>query len=149
MRRTGGVGVLAALVLLATACGGGEEPPAESRRIEIEMTDNEFEPATIRVGAGERVTFVFVNNGDVVHEAFVGTAPEQEEHEREMSTDSDMTGMEGMEGMDESGGHVASVVEPGLTDELTYTFEDPAEFLIGCHQPGHYEAGMRVSIEAA
>ena len=29
---------------------------------------------------------------------------------------------------------------------MTYTFKGGESLLIGCHQPGHYEAGMKVSL---
>jgi uncharacterized cupredoxin-like copper-binding protein len=38
------------------------------------------------------------------------------------------------------------LLEPGKSGELTHTFEEAGEILIGCHQPGHYEAGMKTTI---
>lgn len=40
--------------------------------------------------------------------------------------------------------HVLTVapVQPGATDAFRYTFEQAGEILAGCHEPGHYEAGM-------
>lgn len=37
-------------------------------------------------------------------------------------------------------------IEPGETAELTWTFTDPGTVLMGCHEPGHYDAGMRGTI---
>lgn len=37
-------------------------------------------------------------------------------------------------------------VRPGETGELTVTFDKPGDVVIGCHQPGHYEAGMRATV---
>ena len=37
-------------------------------------------------------------------------------------------------------------VEPGETAELTHTFDQPGQTLIGCHQPGHYTGGMKVTV---
>jgi uncharacterized cupredoxin-like copper-binding protein len=52
-----------------------------------------------------------------------------------------------------TGGHSAHggsddalTVEPGKTGELQHTFDAAGETLIGCHEPGHYEAGMRVAV---
>ena len=137
---------LLAAVLLAvvlTACGGDDEPAGDARRIEIDMTDNAYDPETVEVTSGERVTFVFTNDGEAVHEAYIGTAEDQEAHAEEMAG-----GDGGGHDMDGSGGE-ALEVEPGDTGELTYTFEDSGEYLIGCHQPGHYEDGMRLSVEIA
>lgn len=39
----------------------------------------------------------------------------------------------------------AITLGPGKTGELTYSFERAGTVEVGCHQPGHYAAGMRVS----
>lgn len=41
----------------------------------------------------------------------------------------------------------AGVVEPGQTETFDYTFASQAgEILAGCHEPGHYDAGMVAKI---
>jgi uncharacterized cupredoxin-like copper-binding protein len=45
-----------------------------------------------------------------------------------------------------SGGGDALTVQPGKTRELEHTFDEAGEVLIGCHQPGHYDAGMKVTV---
>jgi uncharacterized cupredoxin-like copper-binding protein len=40
-------------------------------------------------------------------------------------------------------------VEPGEEGEITYTFGSAGELMIGCHEPGHYEAGMNVAVNVA
>jgi uncharacterized cupredoxin-like copper-binding protein len=37
-------------------------------------------------------------------------------------------------------------IAPGDSVTVLATFEEPGEVLIGCHQPGHWEAGMRGTI---
>ena len=37
-------------------------------------------------------------------------------------------------------------VEPDETGEITHTFAEGDRLLIGCHEPGHYEAGMHGTI---
>jgi uncharacterized cupredoxin-like copper-binding protein len=37
-------------------------------------------------------------------------------------------------------------VAAGETKELTWAFTEPGTVLIGCHQPGHYDAGMKGQI---
>ena len=54
----------------------------------------------------------------------------------------DMGGM----GHDEPDG---VAVEPGATEMLEYTFEEAGEILAGCHEAGHYEAGMVTSMTVA
>ena len=38
------------------------------------------------------------------------------------------------------------VLDAGQSGELMVTFDDVGEFIIGCHIPGHWEAGMRATI---
>lgn len=135
----------ALLAIVLTACGGDSEPAGDARRITIDMTDNAYAPDTVEVAAGERVTFAFTNDGDAVHEAYIGTAEDQEAHADDMAGDGD-NGSHDMGGIDDG---AALEVEPGDTGELTHTFEESGELVIGCHQPGHYEAGMRLDVEVA
>ena len=149
--------VLASAVTLA-ACGddGGSDPvggPADApRTIEVTMTDMAFTPAELDVTSGETVNFVFRNDGAVRHEAVFGTLAEQEAHHTEMA---EMGGAhDGMEGgtmpHDEEMTELHSVVvEPGGTVELTHTFDTAGQLMVGCHEPGHWEAGMKMDIDVA
>ena len=116
----------------------------EPRVVDVTMDDIRFEPTTLHVERGETIKFRFTNNGAIPHDAFLGDAAAQAEHEEEMAAMTDST----MEGMDH-GGHsdLAVTVSPGDVQTLTYTFADDAAIEIGCHQPGHYAAGMRLAIE--
>lgn len=40
-------------------------------------------------------------------------------------------------------------VDPGDTGELTHTFDDSDTLLIGRHQPGHYAAGMKLTVDVS
>jgi uncharacterized cupredoxin-like copper-binding protein len=126
------------------ACGGSpSRRPMSSgatRIVDVGMRDIAYEPATIRVKAGETVTFVFHNTGTVVHDAFLGDAAAQAEHEREMSDG--MAAMGGMHADDPS----ATTVQPRQTATLTHTFTTTGSTIIGCHQPGHYQAGMKLTV---
>jgi uncharacterized cupredoxin-like copper-binding protein len=67
----------------------------------------------------------------------LGDEATQEAHAAEMA---DMGPMGGMDGV---GDPNAMTVEPGETKDLTWTFAEPSgDLLIGCHIPGHFEAGM-------
>lgn len=109
---------------------------ALTAEVAVTMTDAmRFTPELITVRAAEPVTFVVRNDGVIVHEFFVGTEPEQVEHAKEMA----MGGM--------SHGHDKAVsVEPGKTGSLTMTFTDAGTLLVGCHEPGHYAAGMKATL---
>ncbi len=146
------------MVLLAsTACGGGSHQNAKDmgmpastaatgaaaaaaagRTIDVEMRDIAYSPSTIDVHAGETVTFVFHNLGQTEHEAFLGDAAAQTDHETKMESG-------GMGGM---GGAAADEikVEPGGIGSLSHTFKPGEALMIGCHEPGHYAAGMKVAL---
>jgi uncharacterized cupredoxin-like copper-binding protein len=110
------------------------------RTIDVTALDSlEFAPETLKVKAGETVTFVVTNNGKDAHEFVLGDENYQEEHAAEMSGNEDMaTDQNWME------------LEPGETNSLTWTFTtESAEVLYGCHEPGHYEGGMVGRVEVA
>jgi uncharacterized cupredoxin-like copper-binding protein len=119
--------------------------PADSatsdRVVEILTTDDlVFVPAELTVRAGETVTFRIVNQGATIHDFTLGDEAMQEEHEEAMG---DMGGM----AHDQAN---AVTVAAGESKELTWTFTQPGTVLIGCHQPGHYDGGMKgkISVEA-
>ena len=138
------------VTLGAAACGGDgdnqTEGGSDADTIEIEMRDIAFSPAQVDVRAGETVRFVFTNVGEAAHDAFIGDEAAQEEHEREMREQDGSGDMGDMGHGDDAEGQSGITLEPGETGELTHTFEEGDELLIGCHQPGHYAAGMIVTL---
>jgi len=133
-----------ALVVLA-ACGSGDgggsgstAAPTDARTIPIEMRDIAFSPTAVDVKAGEKVRFVFTNTGQVTHDAFVGDPAAQDAHEKDMRGGHDH-------------GHMANAVsvKPGKSASITSTFDTPGQVLIGCHQPGHYTGGMKLTVNVA
>lgn len=147
LQRTVIAGVVAALI--GVGCGGGHDDdrhsaapvPSEqaegARTIDVTMRDIHFDPAAVTVKAGETVTFVFHNEGDIIHDAFIGNEEAQEEHEEEMREGG------GHHGQDHQGG---IRVEPGKTASITHTFGKAGTTFIGCHEPGHYAGGMKVTV---
>ena len=114
---------------LATEPGSSAAPDDEW---DVAMTDAmRFDPGAMTVPAGVPVTFVVSNSGLILHEFFVGTEAEQLEHAAEMAS-----------GGSHHGHGNALSLEAGASDSLTLTFSGPGELLVGCHVPGHYEAGM-------
>jgi uncharacterized cupredoxin-like copper-binding protein len=122
------------------------------RVVEVTMNDDfSFDPATIDVAAGETITFKLVNGGVIGHDFTIGDDATQDAHEIEMAEMADMD-MEDedadmdMESEDEEGHGADSnavTVAAGEQGELTWTFADAGEtILFGCHEPGHYDAGM-------
>jgi uncharacterized cupredoxin-like copper-binding protein len=43
-------------------------------------------------------------------------------------------------------GEAAVTVQPGAAGQLSYTFTEPGTYEVGCHQPGHYGAGMKIEV---
>ena len=135
--------VAAAMVLAVVfaACGGGSSTnnAAGARTIDVDMQDINFSPTTLTVKAGEAVEFVFHNKGAIPHDAYIG------DENAQMSHDSDMSQMGGME---HGGAHGSDgiTVDPGKTGTLTHTFDKAGTTIIGCHQQGHYAAGMKINV---
>ena len=86
-----------------------------------------FSPTTIRVARGETITFDVTSMGGLVHEFMVGPADA-------VAADTEGT---------------PEVADIGMmqTKSVTYTFEGGGPYAFACHAPGHYEAGMRGTIE--
>lgn len=137
-----------ALAAVSASCGSSDSGASDAgdatRTIKAEMVDIAFKPARVTVAKGETVRFVFENNGKTQHEAFLGTPAEQTDHDEKMTGGSTRGGhdMGGMGG----GTDTAVTVEPGKTEEFTTRFDDAGTFEIGCHEPGHYTAGMKITV---
>lgn len=101
--------------------------------VPVEMLDRAFSPATFRFVQGSVVVFRFHNGTRERHQAAVGDVYFQQ---------------------DRAGGQLdpndplvnTVVVEPGATADLPYRMDVPGELLIGCHEPGHWEAGMKATV---
>ena len=138
------VAIVSAALLALAACANTNETaaPGTDRTVVIQMRDNHFEPDRVDVVRGETISFRFTNVGRARHDAFIGDADAQMEHEEEARMADDEEG--------HGGGHEpaenAITVEPGKTGRLTYTFDVRGETLIGCHEPGHYDSGMVVKV---
>lgn len=136
-------------VLVAAGCStaGGDDPSAAGRSkvVTVDMTDNAFRPGRIEVAEGDEVVFRFVNQGRLVHEAFIGDEAAQDDHAREMAG-----GGAHHAGMHTDGAEAPMVtVQPGAKGELRHRFDHSGTVLIGCHQPGHWDAGMKATIDVA
>ena len=132
--------VIGGLALLAVGCGGSDDGGSEgsasaASTIDVEMKDIAYAPTSVDVKAEEKVTFIFRNTGAIAHDAFIGDEAAQAKHEKDMK------------GMDhDKNSKNAVTVDPGKTAPLTYTFDKAGSILVGCHQPGHYAAGMKIQV---
>lgn len=121
-----------------TSSGGPASPDGATRTVEINTLDTmAFEPAGIHVSAGETVTFSVTNTGQTVHEFTLGDAAMQQQHADAMTHMP--TGM-----AHDTPNSIT--MQPGEAKRLTWRFGEVASLEFACHQPGHYEAGMRGQI---
>jgi uncharacterized cupredoxin-like copper-binding protein len=136
------VALLAGLAPLVAACASGSDSAgntAGARTVHVNMRDNAYSPDHLAIRRGETVRFVFRNMGKVAHDAVLGNEKAQSDHEMEMSSGSGM----------HHGGGDAVTADPGKTAMLTHTFRNGGDLLIGCHELGHYAAGMKLTIDVA
>ncbi len=117
--------------------GRAADKATATRVVEIRQVDAlRFEPASIEVKASETVTLRVTNEGTLIHEFFLGDQKAHDERNAEMQ---DM-GTSPMKMADLAN---SLNVEPGTTEELTWTFPAEGTVQFGCHQPGHYDDGMK------
>ncbi len=132
---------LAAIVLLA-ACSASADAPGtgEPRVIEVTIDGFHFVPDHFTVSQGESVRFMVSNPDRIGHELFLGTVAEQAA--RRASNVAEPPDEEGV------GNFGYGLYLPALTDgEFDYVFSSEEDLLIGCHLPGHWEAGMVATID--
>lgn len=110
-----------------------------SRTVRITAYGLTFRPKTVRVRPGQTVKFVVTDKGTLVHEFVLGTAAEQQRHEREMRR---MAMQPGTMKMTQDRDPNAVVVKPGQSRALIWTFTKPGTLEYACHEPGHFAAGM-------
>ncbi|MDL2334509.1 MAG: plastocyanin/azurin family copper-binding protein [Chloroflexota bacterium] len=100
------------------------------RLVAIEMNDHlQFVPNQIEVTQGETVTFLVTNTGTAIHELAIGPADKVDAD--------DIDGVIVKE-VDQIEGHHLKTV--------TYTFDGSGPYAFACHEPGHFEAGMRGTV---
>lgn len=152
--------IAAAPVLAAPGHGptefGQAAPPSQAKRtVTITMKDNEYEPKSVMVKAGEVVRFIVINKGDLLHEFAVGRPQDHVEHQKMMAMMLDhgmitataiVPGRMKMDHGGQSHQHGPEsgsvLVEPGKRAELTWKFPQPMTLQFACTIPGHYESGM-------
>ncbi|HEY6239966.1 MAG TPA: cupredoxin family protein [Burkholderiales bacterium] len=114
-----------------------------TRTIEVEASDSmRFKPAAFEVKMGETVKFVVKNTGKVKHEFSIGDRTAQRAHAMIMKEMPDMKHEDDL---------ATVTLDPGQTKTVIWKFDkkpkSPIE--IACHEPGHYEAGMKLDVRWA
>lgn len=141
--------IMLALVALAAGASAGcaadqsDVPGAANqtvddglRVVEIEMIEMAFDPDVIDITSGETVRFRFHNGGQAIHDAVVGDLDLQEEQDAAMAAGDTPPADSGQ----------VLIVAPGDTADMVYTAGPAGTLIIGCHQPGHWNAGMRADL---
>lgn len=136
LSRVVAAGMAVVVVLVPAGCGDDPLPTriaaADGQTVRVVMTDNHFALDELSVAAGATINFEFENTGAVGHRAFIGTEAEQDAY---------------------SAGTLKATAENEVQIDrrgigtLAYRFASPGTFVVGCHQPAHYAAGMRFVVK--
>ena len=123
-----------------SAIGKPGNADSVDRVLSVGMDDAmRFTPGTFTVTAGETIQFDIVNNGQLDHEFVLGSADEIREHHALMQK------FPGMEHDEPNSVSLASAA----TGSVIWTFTTAGTVDIACLKPGHFEAGMKGSVEVA
>ncbi len=116
------------------------DPKRVDRTVDIVMTDDmRFTPNQLQVRLGETIRFKVSNQGKVMHEMVIGTA-------KELATHAEL--MKKFPNMEHDAPYMAHVA-PGKREDLVWTFNRPGRFEFACLIAGHFEAGMKGTIDVA
>lgn len=120
----------------AGACGDDDDDTgASAQEVRVVMSDTlRFEPAEVRVKAGQPVVVVLDNSkGSALHDFTIDDIP--------------VTGVHGEDGAEHGmGGDEAAVhmaLAPGKKDEMRFVATEAGEYEYYCTVPGHAEGGMK------
>jgi uncharacterized cupredoxin-like copper-binding protein len=117
-----------------------------TRSVDIKMDDQmRFTPSKVDVLEDETIRFVVRNAGQTAHEMVLGSDADIRAHAQAMQ-----------QGTGHGEGHshgtgAAITVAAGKTGEMVVKFDQASTLQMACLVPGHYEAGMRgtVNVQAA
>lgn len=126
------------------AIGEPGQKAKAKRTVNITMAEKDdgkmlFEPATIKVKAGETIRLRFTNKGEADHEYVMDQEPAVLKHKAVMEKFPDM------EHADANSIRLA----PGKTGEIVWTFSNAGDYVFACLIPGHYESGMKGDIQVS
>lgn len=115
--------------LILVSCGGG----GASTKINVTMTDFQFQPNQFTVPAGQEITFNSVNNGAVVHNFVImkkGTSAGP------FFDDEDVPNV-----------FWQVEIQPGSSVDTSFTAPtDPGDYEVVCRTEGHIASGMTAKL---
>lgn len=129
-----GVVAIFGVVMLSSVSTKAHDVSLIKKTITIEMGEFSYTVdgvanGTVTLKKGETASLIFINKGAVIHDVHFGL-------------DADLMGRLYKNNI------VAPfdmlVLKPGERAQLTFTPEEVGTFEMGCLQPAHYEAGMKV-----
>ena len=117
------------LSLILVSCGGG----GASTKLNVTMTDFQFQPNQFTVPAGQEITFNSVNNGAVVHNFVImkkGTSAGP------FFDDEDVPNV-----------FWQVEIQPGSSADTSFTAPtDPGDYEVVCRTEGHIASGMTAKL---
>lgn len=114
----------------------GTAPKQRVRVVTVDMQAIRYSTKLITVKAGEVIDLRFRNTSTLTHEALIGDEKVQAEHEKMMAAMK----------MKQGDTKTMVTVKAGATKTLRYTFAKAGRTVIGCHEPGHYASGMKLTV---
>ena len=116
------VAVLCLAALMGVACGSKAAP--KPTVVNVKLTDFKVEMDKTDIPAGP-VQFMITNSGTITHELVL---------ERAGAVDAPFES--------NGKGSEAEDIKVGTTSTLEWTIDEPGQYQLACHVPGHFEAGM-------
>ncbi len=106
--------------------------------VSVDMGEYSYDCDMPVIPAGVVVAFQFTNDGQLPHEAAVGTLDDQMEAEAATVE---------LRPVEHDHAVPSVIVQPGSTGQLLVYYDEPASVIIGCHISGHWNQGMRIDLE--
>ena len=131
--------VVRAAAVQAAVQGTAVQGTAAKQRVRVVTVDMQairYSTKLITVKAGEVIDLRFRNTSTLTHEAVIGDEKVQAEHEK----------MRAAMNMEQGDTKTMVTVKAGATKTLRYTFAKAGRTVIGCHEPGHYGSGMKLTV---
>ena len=120
---TGLLIVILVLVSLSLA-GCGSTAPAGPAEVHVKLSEFKIEMDKTSLPAGP-VKFIIDNAGQLEHEVVLEAAGDVDKPFEANGKEAE-----------------AQDIEAGKSATLEWTIDKPGQYQLGCHVPGHYEAGM-------
>ena len=120
------------------------------REVNLIARDYSFTPPTLDLVPGETVVLHVINGGLDVHEAILGDGAVQDAWEAAEAAVADAPpGPTPVVSVPPGLAGIRIVVESGERVDLVWTVPPDAadaEWIVGCHIPGHWEKGMQIPV---